>query len=325
MWLRCLGADVWGYALPPETQPSLYDLAGVADDVNSEFGDIRDRGALASFLKSCQPHVVLHLAAQPIVRRSYADPAGTFETNVIGTVNVLEAVRQCSSVEAVVVVTSDKCYENRERAEPYAEGDALGGSDPYSASKACAELIAASYRSSFFADSRARIATARAGNVIGGGDWSADRIVPDIVSAATRGSDVVLRYPDAIRPWQHVLEPLYAYAKLAQSLARDGSFASGWNFGPTSQTSLTVAELAERCLAGWGMENRLRRSTDRHPPEHHALRLDSAKARERLGVRTVLSIDQTCDWTIDWYRRWHAGDDARTLCLEQIQRYQTLL
>jgi CDP-glucose 4,6-dehydratase len=309
----------------------LFQVAHVADGIASTIGDINDLPRLRSALQAHQPEVVFHLAAQSLVRASYQDPVGTYATNVLGTASLLEAVRETPSVRAVVVVTSDKCYENREWLWPYRENDRLGGSDPYSNSKACAELVVEAYRNSFFpldrfVEHRVAVATARAGNVIGGGDWSADRLIADIVRAFVSGEALQIRNPEAVRPWQHVLEPLRGYLTLAQKLVEQGTeFSGAWNFGPNPGKEKPVKWIVERLASRWaelgGAPPRWQVDPGPHPHEAHMLKLDSSKAAERLGWRPALSLPEALDMTLDWYRAAQSGEDAREKCLAQIAGY----
>jgi len=294
----------------------------------STFGDVRDGEQLVECLQAAEPEIVFHLAAQPIVRESYRDPISTFSTNILGTAHLLEAVRLTDSVQAVVVVTSDKAYENLETLTPYAEDAKLGGRDPYSASKAGAEIVAASYRDSFLSELAGRpgiaMATARAGNVIGGGDWAADRIVPDTVRALLADRQVELRFPAAVRPWQHVLEPLSGYLALAERLTTDGQeFAEPWNFAPDREDAKPVGWLVERIHRAWGKPFEWRPQAGEHPHEATYLALDAGKARERLTWRPRLRITETVDWLVDWYRREARGEDARALCEARLETYET--
>jgi CDP-glucose 4,6-dehydratase len=330
LWLRELGAEVYGFALPPPSDPSLYSLACGGALVRDIMGDVRDLAAVRGAYAEARPDVVLHLAAQALVRPSFEDPVGTYATNVLGTVHVLEAARLRGDVQAVVVVTSDKAYENREWHWAYRESEAMGGYDPYSSSKGCAELVTAAYRRSFFAvtpdDNRAAIASVRAGNVVGGGDWALDRIVPDCVRAFLAGDKVALRNPQATRPWQHVLEPLAGYLLLAERLATAGAarvdFAEAWNFGPSESDALPVGELVEILVRHWGEGTGWVDDTAPKPHEAFYLKVDSSKARARLGWRPVLGVHEALAWCADWYRRQAAGEAALSLCLEQIARYQ---
>lgn len=312
-WLKLLGARVIGFSLEPEPdRPSIFEAAHIDRDMVSIIGDIRDHATIRAAFAAHTPEIVFHLAAQSLVRRSHQHPVDTYATNVMGTIHLLEVIRTTPSVRAVIIVTSDKCYENREWPWGYREIDPMGGQDPYSSSKGCAELVTAAYRSTFFRQpSQVRVASARAGNVIGGGDWAADRLVPDIVRAVADGVAVELRYRHAIRPWQHVLEPIYGYLLLAEQLwhGRDGA-AAGWNFGPPDGDAVTAYELANKVVSSWGRGSiHLHEDLD-DARESMSLRLDSSKARARLGWRTLLTLDEAVQLTVDWYRRYH--DDAAT-------------
>lgn len=325
LWLKELGANIRGYALVPESEPNLFTLARVGDGVPTTFGDVRDLAILEAAMAEALPSIVLHLASQPLVRRSLREPVETYATNVMGTVHVLDAIRRTPSVEAVVVVTSDKCYENDERPRAFREDEAMGGADPYSSSKGCAELVTAAYRSTYFsAGGPPHVASARAGNVIGGGDWSADRLVPDVVRAHEKGEPLKLRFPDAVRPWQHVLDALSGYLVLAQGLHRDRALAQAWNFGPDAASLVTVSSLADRLLAALG--DRVRWERDGIPAEHEAitLMLDSKKARTLLEWQPRLSCERAVEWTADWYRAWSEGRPAHETTLEQIRAYGAL-
>jgi CDP-glucose 4,6-dehydratase len=320
LWLRRLGADVTGYALAPETAPSLFETARAGDGIRSILADVRDLEGLRSAMTESRAEVVFHLAAQSLVRESYARPVETYATNVMGTANLLEAVRESKTVQAVVVVTSDKCYENREWVWPYRENEPLGGHDPYSSSKGCAELVAAAYRSSFFP----RIATARAGNVIGGGDWARDRLVPDLIRAFTIGEPAVLRNPLAIRPWQHVLEPLHGYLLLAERVAQ-GEHAEAWNFGPAEQDVRPVQWIADELVRRWGSGARWDQDRDTHPHEALTLKLDSSKARTQLRWTPRLTLGDALDWIVEWHHAFNAAPDrAAETTLRQIERYEAL-
>ncbi|GJE75464.1 CDP-glucose 4,6-dehydratase [Methylorubrum suomiense] len=331
LWLERLGARVTGFGLPALTRPNLFDRIGFPPEA-SRIGDIRDPQALGAAFAMAQPSIVIHMAARALVRPSYLDPVGTFAVNTMGTAHVLEAVRAARDVRAVVVVTSDKAYENREWPYAYRETEAMGGHDPYSASKGCAELVTAAYRASFFGGERhpARIASARAGNVIGGGDWSQDRLVPDMVRAFEVGESVEIRAPHAIRPWQHVLEPLAGYLRLAECLAgADGAaFAEGWNFGPADEDCRPVSYLVERLSRGWGRTSgkpaEWHLSGGSHPHEATYLKVDASKARARLGWDRRLNLDTALDWTAAWYREAVSGADPRALTEAQIARYEAL-
>ncbi len=316
IWLRMLGTEVYGYALEPPTEPSLFELAGVEDLINAhKIADVVDAGTLSSAMRDAEAEFVFHLAAQPLVRASYDDPRGTYETNVMGTVNVLEAVRATPSVRAVVVVTSDKCYENHEWEYAYRENDAMGGHDPYSSSKGCSELVCSAYRQSFLSHSGAPgLASARAGNVIGGGDWAVDRIVPDCVRALSQGESIEVRNPGAVRPWQHVLESLSGYLWLASRLAEDPQrFAGAWNFGPAVDEDWPVGCLVERFVHEWGGGS-WHGPEQQEPQPHEAtyLRLDSSKAASRLGWHSSWDTEKAVSATARWYRG-HYDDPAAVL------------
>jgi CDP-glucose 4,6-dehydratase len=323
--LRSLGAQVRGVALAPDTEPNLYTLANLGNAVDSRELDIRDRNALRRVVSEYAPEIVIHMAAQSLVRQSYASPVETYETNVMGTINVLEAVRGVSSVRCVVVVTTDKCYVNREWPWAYREDEALGGRDPYSSSKACAEIVTASWRDSFFSEGSPAIASARAGNVIGGGDWAADRIIPDCVRAFTKRHPVELRHPGAVRPWQHVLEPVLGYLLLAERLAQQPRrFAEAWNFGPYETDSDCVEKVVEIFSRHWGEGARWTSSPGPNPHEAMTLRIDSSKARMKLGWRPRLALEEAVAWTAEWYRGWASGVNAAALCEKQIDKYLAL-
>jgi CDP-glucose 4,6-dehydratase len=325
LWLQALGARVSGLAPGPPTRPSLYELAGIGARMDRERAiDVRDAEALRGALREARPEVVLHLAAQPMVRRSLRDPALTYAVNVLGTVNVLEAVRlQAGDVRAVVVVTSDKCYENPgDRSRRFVEGDPLGGSDPYSSSKACAELVTASYRRSFFSTEDApRLASARAGNVIGGGDWGEDRLIGDIVRAVRARETVKVRNPDAVRPWQHVLNPLSGYLLLAQELCGSPPAAQAWNFGPRDGDARTVGWIVERLEALWGGALRWELDGAENPPEASHLALDSSKAERELGWRAEWDLGEALQRIVQWHEAERGGEDMRGTSLAQIERF----
>jgi len=324
LWLQQLGAQVAGLADGVPTAPSLYELAQVGDTVQEFRADVRDRVAVHDAVATSAPEVVVHMAAQPFVRRSFADPHGTYETNVMGTVNVLEAVRATPSVRAVVVVTSDKCYDNdpSRPPRPFVEGDPMGGHDPYSNSKGCAELVADAYRRSFFAaDDGARIASARAGNVIGGGDWGEDRLIPDFMRGALAGEPIAVRNPEAVRPWQHVLNPLSGYLRLAQALHEEPELQGGWNFGPALDDARPVRWIADRVSELWGDELRWELDPGPHPHEAHYLALDSSKAREQLGWQPSWGLDEALTSIVRWYRALRDGADMREVTLGQIRDF----
>lgn len=320
--LRRLGADVYGFALPPEDSATLFEVAGVAGDIHHTLGDVRDLPVLRRAIGAARPSVIIHMAAQSLVRLSYAEPVSTYATNVMGTVNLLEAVRQVRGIEAVVVVTSDKCYENTGSAKGYRESDPMGGRDPYSSSKGCAELVTDSYRRSFFAHAGApAVASGRAGNVVGGGDWARDRLVPDAMRAFIEHQPLVIRNPAAVRPWQHVLDPVIAYLRLAERLVRDGSaYAEGWNFGPESASEVPVSTIADRLVSLWGSNAHWLKVGGEHPHEAAELKLDCTKSAARLGWSPLLDLDQALQLTVDWYRSFAAKTDLRAFTLQQIQR-----
>jgi CDP-glucose 4,6-dehydratase len=323
LWLAELGADVHGFALQPPTTPSLFETARVASRLaSSTIGDIRDSAAIAAAVRAVDPEIVLHLAAQPLVRMSYQDPVGTYATNVMGTVNLLEALRGENWVRAVVAVTTDKCYENDGRSQPYREIDPMGGHDPYSSSKGCAELVTAAYRRSFLHERGARVATARAGNVIGGGDWSADRLVPDFLRALDARAELVIRSPNATRPWQHVLEPLSGYLMLAQRLYEgDESLDGGWNFGPPVEDAKPVQWIVQRlCDSMPGSSWRI--DPGEQPHEAQVLSLDSTKARTQLGWSPTWNVDRAIDRTIAWHRAWRARCDMQAVCIDHIREHE---
>ena len=330
LWLDALGADVTGYALDPPTQPSLFEQAGVAGAVRSICADIRDFPRLKSAIVECRPDVVIHMAAQSVVLRGYEDPIETYSSNVIGTVHLLEALRQLGQPCVVVNVTSDKCYANRESGSGYRENEPMGGHDPYSSSKGCAELVTSAYRESFFAPASLErhgvaIASARAGNAIGGGDWTADQLVPDLMRAFLAGQPCLIRSPSAIRPWQFVLEPLRGYLRLAERLAQDaGRFASAWNFGPAEADAKPVSWIADELAQSWGDRASWSEDGRTHPHETHYLHLDASKARAYLDWHPVLPLKLALDWIVEWYRAFQTRDDLRRLTRAQIERYEEL-
>lgn len=327
LWLQDMGAQIIGFSLEPPTDPSLFELAAVADGMESITGDIRDGARLMHAMRMAEPEVVFHLAAQPLVRYSYAEPVETYSTNVMGTVHLLEAVRVTPSVRVVVIVTSDKCYENREWVWGYRENEPMGGYDPYSNSKGCAELVVSAYRNSYFnlerySEHGVALASARAGNVIGGGDWAEDRLVPDILRACVAGESVYIRNPHAIRPWQHVLEPLSGYLVLAERLWEQGAkFCGGWNFGPAERDARPVSWIVDNVMRRWGDGASWRLEGGDRPYEAHYLKLDCSKARSELGWQPRWSLDQALDSTIAWHKAYLAGDDLRAVCIDQIQAY----
>jgi CDP-glucose 4,6-dehydratase len=324
-WLKDLGAQVTGFALPPEDgRPNLFSDAAVADGMTSIMADLRDIDAVARAFEQARPEIVFHLAAQSLVRRSYQEPLETFATNLMGTVHVLEACRRAPGLKAAVVITSDKCYQNDEQAEDFREDDPLGGSDPYSASKGCAELATRAYRQSFFSDPDGPlVATTRAGNVIGGGDWAEDRLVPDIARGIATQQPVVIRNPDSVRPWQHVLEPLRGYLMLgARLMEGERAFAEAWNFGPNPEDIVPVKEIAARVIEAWGEGSIKNRPDPGAPPEAVLLYLNIEKAGERLDYKPVLGLEDGIGLTVDWYRAYRDDPSkARELTHQQVKDY----
>lgn len=322
LWLQHMGAEVTGFALAPPTDPALFDVARVADGMTSVIGDIRDQGALEAALIAADPEIVIHMAAQPLVRASYDDPVGTYATNVMGTVHLLDAVRRAGGVRAVCVVTTDKCYENREWAWGYREDEAMGGYDPYSNSKGCAELVTSAYRRSFFSrDGAPALASGRAGNVIGGGDWAVDRLIPDILRAVATGEPVLIRNPLAIRPWQHVLEPLSGYLVLCQQLWSDpAAAAQAWNFGPRDDDARPVQWIVERMCALWGEGADWTRDESIQPHEANYLKLDISKARAGLHWQPHWTLGEALESIVAWHRAWLAGDDMHSYCTRELER-----
>lgn len=328
LWLQNLGVELTGYALKPPTAPSLFEEARVAEGMHSVVGDVRDLLHFRQSMQDARPEIVIHMAAQPLVRYSYQNPVETYATNVMGTVHMLEAVRATRSVRAVVNITTDKCYENREWVWGYRENDRMGGYDPYSNSKGCAELVSAAYRSSFFnpgdyAKHGVALATARAGNVIGGGDWAQDRLIPDIVAAFEQGKPVRIRNPNAIRPWQHVMEPLRGYLLLAERLVEQGpGYAEAWNFGPNDEDAKPVGWIVEQMAARWGNGAQWHLDASEHPHEAGYLKLDISKARCRLHWSPALNLGDALNLIVDWSRQRNAGVDVRGLTQDQIKSYQ---
>lgn len=322
LWLNSMGAEVHGYALQPPTSPSLFDIANVKSCLETHtIADIRDLSSLKQAISDVKPEIVFHLAAQPLVRQSYDNPLETYTTNVIGTVNLFESIRQTPSVRAIVNVTTDKCYENREWIWPYREDEAMGGYDPYSSSKGCVELVTSAYRRSFFAESGVALASARAGNVIGGGDWAQDRLIPDFLRSLDNRKSLTIRSPHAIRPWQHVLEPLSGYIQLAERLFLEGeAYATAWNFGPREEDAKPVNWIVEKLVsstpgASWQI--------DQNPQPHEAnyLKLDSSKARAILNWQSRWDLETALSKIIDWHKHWRNGEDMRAVCLAQINEY----
>jgi CDP-glucose 4,6-dehydratase len=327
LWLHQLGAEVTGYALDPPTDPSLFELCGVDKLVHSIISDVRDLKTLKLAISEARPEIVIHMAAQPLVRDSYANPVETYEINVMGTVNLLEAVRTCPGIRAVVNVTTDKCYENREWIWGYRENEPLGGYDPYSSSKACSELVTAAYRRSFFNPDQYRehgvaVASARAGNVIGGGDWGKDRLIPDCIRAFLRGESVQIRDPSAIRPWQHVLEPLYGYLLLAYKLYEEGArYGGGWNFGPNEADTRTVEWVVNRLAENWGSQAGFSIKEGEHPHEASFLKLDCSKAITLLGWHPRWDVEKAIDLTVQWVKAYKRGENLREVSFRQIEDY----
>ncbi len=327
LWLHTLGARVTGYALQPPTDPSLYNLCGKDKLVTSVIADIRDSESLAKVLQTASPEIIIHMAAQPLVRESYKNPVETYAVNIMGTVNLLNAVRACKGVKAVVNVTTDKCYENREWGRGYRENEPLGGYDPYSSSKACSEIVTAAYRASYFNPETfdrhgVAVATARAGNVIGGGDWAADRLIPDCVRALLKREKIIIRNPSAIRPWQHVLEPLFGYLLLARKLYEEGPrFAGAWNFGPRDDDARSVQWIVEKLCSEWGQAASYDVDQGQHPHEAHFLKLDWSKARTELAWRPRWNLEKAIRKTVEWTKAYRGHEDVRNVCLRQIKEY----
>jgi CDP-glucose 4,6-dehydratase len=327
LWLQSLGAELTGFALAPPTNPSLFEEAKVADGMTSILGDVRDLNALQAALHKAQPEIVIHMAAQPLVRYSYQNPVETYAVNVMGTVHLLEAVRHTPSVRAVVNVTTDKCYENKEWHWGYREDEPMGGFDPYSNSKGCSELVTRAYRQSFFQTGahKVALASARAGNVIGGGDWALDRLIPDTLMAFEQGTPVNIRNPHAIRPWQHVLEPLRGYLTLAEHLYKDGTtYAEAWNFGPSDLDAKPVGWIVESLASMWGADAKWQIDSGDHPHEAHYLKLDISKARSRLNWNPKLPLIESLKLIVQWHRHRQSGAPIRPFTLDQIHAYQAL-
>ncbi|MFQ5470895.1 MAG: CDP-glucose 4,6-dehydratase [Gammaproteobacteria bacterium] len=327
LWLQILGVRVIGLALRPPTKPSLFELAKVSDGMVSITGDIRDLDCVKSTFKDYRPELVIHLAAQSLVRRSYSYPIETYATNVMGTANILEAARHTKSVRSVLCITSDKCYENREWVWGYRENEPMGGFDPYSSSKGCAELVISAYQNSFYRnqtnnDQIISLASARAGNVIGGGDWAEDRLVPDIMKALIDRQETTIRNPGSIRPWQHVLEPLYGYLMLAEKMWDDpATYSSGWNFGPAEDDARPVSWIVDYLTTAWGGGDVRIAEKDNHLHEAVYLKLDCSKARNLLGYRPVLPLDTALDWILDWYRNYQDDSDMRRVTESQCLKF----
>ncbi len=323
LWLQSMGAIVKGYSLEPLTNPSLYYVARVSDNMESEIGDIRNLAQISSSMLKFNPDILIHMAAQPLVRQSYHDPVSTYTTNVIGTVNVLEASRNCNQLKAIISVTTDKCYENQEWNKGYKETDPLGGYDPYSSSKGCAELVTSAYRRSFFSsENTASLASARAGNVIGGGDWAEDRLIPDIIKAFEQSAPVVIRNPLSTRPWQHVLEPLSGYLVLAQKLFFKGDeFAEGWNFGPKDEDCKPVSWILDQMVTNWGNNASWSLDENNNPHEAGFLKLDCSKASKRLKWNPKWNLQFTLKSIVDWHQIYINGGDIKKQCLKEINNY----
>lgn len=323
LWLHALGAHITGFAL--EAEPlSMYNVAGLSSlFTKSIVGDIRDAQTLEQAMKECDPEIVIHMAAQPLVQQSYTDPVGTYATNIMGTVHVLEAARKTRSVKTILNITTDKCYENNEWIWAYRENEPMGGYDPYSSSKGCAELVSSAYRRSFFDGKGVALATARAGNVIGGGDWAQNRIVPDAMRSFAAGETLMVRNPASIRPWQHVLEPISGYILLCQQLTLEPtSFTGAWNFGPENGNAKPVSVLADIMSDAWGEKAAWTTDDSVHPHEAHFLKLDSSKASYYLQWKPVWQLDRTLRETVAWYKAWNNKEDMRQYSLTQIRNYQ---
>jgi len=325
LWLKKLGANLTGYALKPTTRPSIFEDIKVSSVFNkSVYGDIRDADLFTNTIQNASPEIVIHLAAQSLVRESYRDPVGTYTTNVMGTVNLFEAIRKSQSIKAVLNITTDKCYENQDLDRGYRESDPMGGFDPYSSSKGCAELISSAYRRSYFKEAGIGLATARAGNVIGGGDWAVDRIVPDAIRAFTNNKVLMVRNARATRPWQHVLEPLSGYLTICQQLIRvpDSTFAGSWNFGPNEESVESVSTLANLLVKNWGLNSSWKLDDGTHPHEAQILRLDCTKAKDQINYNPIWGIDRILKETVNWYKAWYDKINMYQFTLKQITSYQ---
>ncbi len=324
LWLQRLGAIVFGYSLPPQTTPNLFDIAAIAESVTgSTFADIGNYDALSAAIHEAKPDVVFHLAAQALVSHGYAHPVETYATNVMGTIHLLEVARDVGTVKSIVVVTTDKCYENKEWLWPYRESEPLGGYDPYSSSKACAEFVTAAYRRSFLSEQGIAVATARAGNVFGGGDWAANRLIPDILLALQQNETAVIRSPLSVRPWQHVLEPLCGYIKLAEALQTHSDYSRPWNFGPYDRDCLAVRDVANLLVQAWGGGAKWRAEASVFPHEAGQLRLDSSLARHQLGWEPHWTVQEAIEKTVLWHRAWLSGKNMNALCQRQIEEYES--
>jgi CDP-glucose 4,6-dehydratase len=331
LWLQHLQAQTTGYALAPHTRPSLFELAQIDQQMNSIIADITDLNTLTKAIQESQPEIVFHMAAQSLVQYSYQHPVETYATNVMGTVHLLEAVRQCSSVKVVIIITSDKCYENKGYEWNYQEHEPMGGYDPYSNSKGCAELVTAAYRSSFFnphdfTQHGKALASVRAGNVIGGGDWAQNRLIPDVINALIKNEPIIIRSPDAIRPWQHVLEPLAGYLQLAEKLWHDPTaYAEGWNFGPHEHDVKPVRWIVDHLTRRWGNNASWVLDQNQHPHEAKYLKLDISKVKQRLQWQPQMNLENALDLITDWYKAWQQQQDVRQITLTQIQNMQQKL
>lgn len=322
MWLASMGASVVGYSLEPPTKPSLFEIAELNKLVESRIGDIRDYERLIQTVRETKPDIIIHMAAQPLVRESYRSPMDTYGVNVMGTVNLLEAVRQIGGVRAVVNVTTDKCYDNKEWLWGYREYEPLGGYDPYSSSKACSELVTGAYRDSFFKTTDTAVASARAGNVIGGGDWASDRLIPDCLHALLRNENIILRNPTSIRPWQHVLEPISGYLLLAQRLYEHGqTYAEAWNFGPEDRDAQTVEWIVRKLSALWGVDASYTITKEEQPHEAHYLKLDCSKSKMKLGWHQKWTLETALAAIVEWARSYDNGSNMLDVCLKQITSY----
>jgi len=321
LWLSSLGAEVKGYALNPPTSPSLFNEAKVDSLIDSQIGDIRDQDTLHESMTKFSPDILIHMAAQPLVRYSYDAPIETYEVNIIGTAKVLEVARSCANLKAIVNITTDKCYENDGRSEGYKEDDKMGGYDPYSSSKGCAEIVASAYRRSFLQDQGIGLSSVRAGNVIGGGDWADDRLIPDILRSFEKNEPVIIRNPKATRPWQHVLEPLSGYLVLAQKMYRDqNKYAEGWNFGPNEQDVKSVDWILNKMIAKWPNSS-WELDSSSNPHEANFLQLDISKAESKLGWKPIWELSHTLEKIIDWHQAWINKEDMQTVCLSEIKAY----
>ncbi|MET0107018.1 MAG: CDP-glucose 4,6-dehydratase [Sedimenticola sp.] len=323
LWLQFLGAEVHGLALDPPTAPALFNEANVSNGMTGTIGDIRDYKTVLNAMEACKPDIIIHMAAQPLVRYSYQEPVETYATNVMGTVHVLEAARHVGTAKAIINVTTDKCYENKEWVWGYREDEPMGGHDPYSNSKGCSELVTSAFRRSFFQQSNIALASARAGNVIGGGDWADDRLVPDILRSFEKKQSVIIRNPQAIRPWQHVLEPLSGYLLLAEKLYTEGEpFAEGWNFGPHDEDARPVQWIVDHMVTAWGNGASWELDSSTHPHEANYLKLDISKAKSQLGWRPRWKLATALQKIMDWHHAWLDKDDVQAKCFQQISEYQ---